>query len=603
MNINKKILAGIGLLATALGLFLWTRKAEPACTEGETKCEDGDLHACVDGNWELLQANSPSCPQPPECNEGDTKCDPNNNLYTCVAGEWQLTEEDSPSCKVTPPPGPLPEGFEIDNLAAEPSVVILGKSVNIKVTWFCPNPELVERTFSLECVINGEILQHSWGPTTRSNGSIYFEYTPASVGTYTATIPGNGIKFNCPSSVSFEVREEELGVYYCPFGTYAEYESIDALAAHIGSQHHSSKSAIGAGKYYEYISCPYCSDEFRICTRSAGLSCTSGQRIGAAYALIDHIQSSHPDHPLTIPRCHIETIVPEPEWRMEMGRNIPVSTYALKVDGGEWHSLGWKVIYELMAPPRYEYQRTQEVVISRGQHHVEIRGPVSYYYGWREDPYDTPGIFDEDVVLANLGDKAVFNVETGEVVIPPPSEFNVGVYYIWHYSDDYKSNWASLVEPGLSLGLNRFGEYMNRQVSYKFEGEFNTSATIGHGEPLDTHKVDQAIRELCGQIPLADIYNNYACIFFIFANSHDAFVYDYHAPIYLSDTTFFVEGETGKCLIEYELFHCFGLSYKTCTPNEACLEKDPEMTEITLCSYCQQHAIWENYGKAAVICP
>ncbi|GAI39449.1 unnamed protein product, partial [marine sediment metagenome] len=213
MNIDKRIIAGIGLLFGALGLFLWTKKAEAACEEGTTKCEAGDLYACIDGKWELAEADSPQCL---ECEEGDTKC-VDTDLYTCVAGEWQLTESDSASCKVGPVP-PLPEGFEIDYIGAEPPVVILGSPVKIKVTWFCPNPGLVERTFSLQCVINGETLQHSWGPTTRGNGSIAFEYTPTSIGTYTATIPGNGIKFNCPSSVSFEVREEVVGPFYSPYG-------------------------------------------------------------------------------------------------------------------------------------------------------------------------------------------------------------------------------------------------------------------------------------------------------------------------------------------------------------------------------------------------
>lgn len=102
MDINKKILAGIGLLAGALGLFLWTRKAEAACEEGQTKCVGVDLYACVDGVWQLVEANSPQCITP-ECESGQIECR-NRDLWACVNGKWQLEQVDSPSCGYEPPP-------------------------------------------------------------------------------------------------------------------------------------------------------------------------------------------------------------------------------------------------------------------------------------------------------------------------------------------------------------------------------------------------------------------------------------------------------------------------------------------------------------------
>lgn len=321
MNIDNKKIIGIGLLAGALGLFLWTRKAEAACEEGETKCVDVDLYACVDGKWELAEANSPQCvPPPPECEEGDTKC-VGTDLYTCVAGEWQLTESNSDSCKVGPLP-PLPPGFEIDKIAAEPPIVILGNPVKIKVNWVCPGliEFWIDRELSLQCVINGETLQLTW--TYTGSTSIAFEYTPTSIGTYTATIQGNGIsKFNCPESVSFEVREEVVGPFYSPYGELCSwtpsielvckpantpYATLDALANEIAvSTVRKSKPAPGAGRYTEYYPCPYCSKTFTSCTRPAGTRCSPGQRLAAAYKVLEHIQASHPDQPLTEPRNNL----------------------------------------------------------------------------------------------------------------------------------------------------------------------------------------------------------------------------------------------------------------------------------------------------------
>jgi len=424
MNIDKKILAGIGLLAGALGLFLWTRKAEAACEEGEAKCEDTDLLACVDGKWQLIEANSPQCGGGPipECNTGDTKC-VGTDLYTCVGGEWQLTEEDSDSCKVTPPP-PLPEGFEIDKIAAEPPIVILGNSVGIKVQWFCPNPGLIERTFSLQCLINGITLQHTW-TVNAANGIIVFEHTPVSVGTYTATIPANGIKFNCPGSVSFEVREEPVAeVYYCPFGGSTGYEGLDALAHHLNSHFH-GKRVPGQGKSSDVIDCPYCSKYFTACVRSLGLHCTEGERLAASYNLIEHIQTSHPDHPLTIPRCLIvaDNI---PDLLGGEFRPDPLYCYAVRIDDQVtgrhgrpyWQAIGYKIVIVFEGPGGYEYEGRREFVTMPSQHHIEIRGPVEKDYEWlKQDPYDTPSVIDVHVNLPNLGDRVVCDVGTGEVSV------------------------------------------------------------------------------------------------------------------------------------------------------------------------------------------
>ena len=70
----------------------------PECTDGETKCIGYDFYVCINGKWELIEQNSPSCGyEPPECNEGDTKC-VGPDLYKCINGKWVLTEPNSPSC-------------------------------------------------------------------------------------------------------------------------------------------------------------------------------------------------------------------------------------------------------------------------------------------------------------------------------------------------------------------------------------------------------------------------------------------------------------------------------------------------------------------------
>lgn len=80
---NKRVAVGIGLIAGALGLYLWTtRKAGAACTEGAKKCEGANLYTCVNGKWELQELNSPVCILPTSCTV-DTDCPEG---YVCENG-------------------------------------------------------------------------------------------------------------------------------------------------------------------------------------------------------------------------------------------------------------------------------------------------------------------------------------------------------------------------------------------------------------------------------------------------------------------------------------------------------------------------------------
>jgi len=78
----------------------------PPCIDGDTKCEGYDLYECQNGEWVLIEKNSPACgyaPEPePECKEGRTKC-VGYDLYECVNGEWVLKKANSPVCGAPPP--------------------------------------------------------------------------------------------------------------------------------------------------------------------------------------------------------------------------------------------------------------------------------------------------------------------------------------------------------------------------------------------------------------------------------------------------------------------------------------------------------------------
>ena len=277
----------IGLVVVGFVIMYFVSKKEPVGAEGDQKCIGADLYAYHNGQWVLKEANSLVCMFPP-----------------------------GPEPEPEPEPE-VPEGFTIDRILANPPIVALGNSVNIEVAWFCPGSIEFwrDRELTLHCAINGEAFKHTW--TYMGSTTAKLKYTPTTIGIYTATILDGDIKFNCPSSVTFEAREEVVGAFYSPYGELCSwtpsivlackpantpYATLDALANEIaGSTVRKSKPAPGAGQYTEYYPCPYCPKTFTSCTRPSGLRCQPSQRLAAVYELLEHIQLAHSDHPLTSP--------------------------------------------------------------------------------------------------------------------------------------------------------------------------------------------------------------------------------------------------------------------------------------------------------------
>lgn len=61
------ILVGGGLLAAAL---YYAMKTRAGCVEGDRKCVGYDLYECINGEWVLIEEDSPTCGYPEE-EEGD----------------------------------------------------------------------------------------------------------------------------------------------------------------------------------------------------------------------------------------------------------------------------------------------------------------------------------------------------------------------------------------------------------------------------------------------------------------------------------------------------------------------------------------------------
>jgi hypothetical protein len=367
---NKKVAAGIGLIAGALGLYLWTKKAKP-CTEGTKKCVGADLYTCINGKWVLTEANSPTCVTLPSCSV-DADCPPG---YVCQNGVCVPAEL---------PPEELPSNFEIDVVNVTPNIVAVGDEMTIYVRWWCPGH--IGETFTLHCTVDGTILSQTF-VADDDFGFVYYKYTPQKVGTYTATVRG--------VSCSFEAREKISGVFYDPYDGYQTYDSLNALAFQIGAFFEGTVETWtdGGDRFAGYVfTCPYCDFHY------GPYSPTSDKiRINYAYGMLTHIQSAHPEYPLTKPRPFIEVTTPAIPKPLNVWFWMPA--YKIVLNGR---------VYTQLAPSTELYGALL------GINHIEISGTCS-----PRDIFDGRQcgqiVFSQDVTLLALGDKVTIDAETGLV--------------------------------------------------------------------------------------------------------------------------------------------------------------------------------------------
>lgn len=310
-------------------------------------------------------------------------------------------------CAGVSPLPEVPEEFCVDTITAEPSVVVLGNEVKIHVEYWLPNGvdvrPYIGKTYQMHCTIDGKTLTVSTGPIPYFPADIYFAYIPQSIGTYTATV--------LDKSVSFEVRQEVVGVYYSPYGGYARFSSIDYLANHINNNELGETTDCFQGNCWWIQHCPYCNYSLKAGYYYAR---NPSDTLRNVYGVLDHIQSSHPAYPLTKPRAHIEVTVPQLPSPVS-GVWMSPQAYVVKVDG-TGYIMQYHCAYEVFIGPcnTWVFNNIRLFAVMPGAHHIEVSGPCGTAYAQLGMPCGEV-IFSGDVTLRAVGDKVTINVKTGLV--------------------------------------------------------------------------------------------------------------------------------------------------------------------------------------------
>jgi len=308
----------------------------------------------------------------------------------------------------------LPDVFYVETITAEPSIVTLGSDVKIHVTYWIPENVdgrlYVGYTYQAHCVIDGKTLTAQVGPVQFFPIDVDYVYTPQNVGIYTATALGK--------SISFEVRQKVAGVFYSPYGGYDSFGSIDALATYIYNNGLGQTSNCFQGNCVFTQHCPYC--DYGLSTPN--LPNPPLTVLNDVYSVLGHIQSSHPDYPLTAPRPHVEVIVPQ--------QPSPVSSFispganCVVIDGA-CNELGYGCAY----PPvlgrcfSWVFNNVGLFPTLPGKHRIQVTSflrlgcwEYSKAVRWGSDPFTGAPLtflFDQDITFNAVGDKVTVDAATG----------------------------------------------------------------------------------------------------------------------------------------------------------------------------------------------
>lgn len=220
-------------------------------------------------------------------------------------------------------------------------------------------------------------------------------------------------------------------------------------------------------------------------------------------------------------------------------------------------------------------------------------------------------------------------VELIEHILPPPSgNFSIGLYYLWHYSEDNPKNkdWLLEYSNGLSDGLNRLEDFMEqndyaRDITYKSAGELYTTAEIGKGlnmfgvpgSPTQGQLIQpviDALSSLCSVPEYPSIIQGYDLVYVVMANMLDIFgphgrstdlPHTRRSPIYIGGRIFPLEARTNFVILEMEFFVTCGVPELREDPGEPTImypryiEKNPGV--IVLRSHEMELAKWSNWQK------
>lgn len=402
MNIDKKKLAGAGLIAGALGLFLWTQRAEAEpeppppdleiatlqgrITDDETGEAIANVRVRVDGDIQGY-TDSRGDFRTGELTVGPHTVGLSVAFYDAADIEVDLVEGlqriDFQLHKT-----PVSGDFEVIDASVngkQSATINLGDTVSV---WSqIGNLSSLPQTCTACCYMDGESDckevtftggYHEIGGVARPT----FEFTPTEAGDYTVTLG--------TWSGTVKVLSIETGIFYSPYGcVYIDTlpywpDRASLVASMIAASREGGlipkpvdyRDCVKKPRFYAsgygtqtrtYIHCSYC-----------GASIYDGYHDYTAIVnnVLEHIEQKHPSLPLDKPPCWVILTV---ERRLRAW---------LIIDGNK--------------------QRYTRASITPGEHHIVVQ-TLSH----RPEPAQT--LIDTTVNIANWGDRVIINIDTGVV--------------------------------------------------------------------------------------------------------------------------------------------------------------------------------------------
>lgn len=297
----------------------------------------------------------------------------------------------------------FPDDVDVTDIRIQPPTARLGETVNIGVYLLIPYPTPIPETVTGTITVDGTQLTKTIDTRGIRNPGMWFQYTPPTAGTYKVIAKGK--------SATFEVLEDVVGTFFCPFGCVAPTEDgawnskQDLMGSWITldeprwyPEYPAGENCVvvprfygggsGATGYEGTVYCPLCREAMR-----------TGRRPGdhsymwcLAQMLFNHIERAHPGIQWDRP----------PAW--------------LQVEGLEAYCL----FHPLYGPHHCRYQLEIHPVladIKRGLAMVSLGDCIITVKGFDWATYTWLDPIEFTLTIDNYGDRLTLDVQTGGISI------------------------------------------------------------------------------------------------------------------------------------------------------------------------------------------
>jgi hypothetical protein len=175
----------------------------------------------------------------------------------------------------------------------------------------------------------------------------------------------------------------------------------------------------------------------------------------------------------------------------------------------------------------------------------------------------------------------------------PKQEFTIGIYYLYHFDNDFTTGWRENISAAMDIALNRMNildSLDNNHFTYKVVDAFRIDTVeFGNGTKIPEFDGNQTMNRILQELVSPDTgfqkeNVGFNLTIFVFplskciSKQYSIISPADASPIFLSYNGVLAEINFNRFIIEHEILHMFGLPDRLCSENINCSYPDDNLS-------------------------